>query len=429
MLTDELILYLAVNAFETEIVRRSMLIFFRKPRGRFMCIFSYFLYFVVAAVAHGLENFFTSFLVKAAATGLIVFQYDGGVKKKAAGAGFALALMYLCEFAAAFFFGELLQNGTPNVSALLISKLLNFMIVLIVKRIADHKSKAACSKAYSDRHSECYTEADWSAAALVPISTAVLGMTVIRSAQSAAVTVMAVITILFLDAFIFFLFDKLAENYRQKSELARVEREKAAYIEQCAVAMSSQDELRKFRHDINNRLGMLKIFSDNGDLGAVREFLSEMLPSVGSGDRICYTRNAAVDGILNCKLEKVLECGARVETDLNVPYQMFINTNDLTLIMGNLLDNIAEALAAVRNEKYCLIRIKYSKSRLLIHLKNSYENNISYKDGNLESGKSDGGSHGIGLRSVRDVVDKYNGYMDITHDGKYFDVKIILLLP
>lgn len=45
---------------------------------------------------------------------------------------------------------------------------------------------------------------------------------------------------------------------------------------------------------------------------------------------------------------------------------------------------------------------------------------LEKKQGRIVTTKTDEKLHGIGLRSVKCVVDKYNGIMDINHkDGKF----------
>ena len=235
--------------------------------------------------------------------------------------------------------------------------------------------------------------------------------------------------VLFLNVFVFYLYDKLSENYRQKAELVKAEQERELYYNQCIGMMDQQKALREFRHDINNQLEMIKILLDSGDTVDLKKQVCGLLTNDNNGGLVSFTGNIAVDGILNFKLEKIKNCGAKIETDIEIPRQAFMDTKDLTLILGNLLDNIIDALSETRSDKYCFVQIKYSKSRLLLWLKNTYENNIKYENNTIVTSKSDQGSHGIGLQSVQRIVEKYNGQMNIDHDGSLFSVRIILLLP
>lgn len=420
MTTDEMILYFAVTAFDTEIIRRTMRIFFDAPRSKALCVIAYLLNYITAIFSHSIENIVVGIVINAITIGFISAQYNGAAKRKIIGSVVAFSLMYLCEFAAGIIFFEgsdnyLLNSGSPDLKALIASKLLNFTVVLILNRIRKG-------------HDTLSVSVDWSAIALIPISTAVLELAVISSVRSIPIIILSVVIILFLNVTVFYLYDKLAENYIRGIELARVEQEKEIYFEQCAAAMRSQESLRKFRHDINNQLETMSVLLNNGDITELKNQIGDLLSS-GAGICFSFTGNIVVDGILNYKLGKLKQCGVEIETDLEIPGQTFMNTNDLTIVLGNLLDNAIDALSAMRSDKYCFVQIKYRKSRLMICLKNTYENAVLYRDGRIISDKQDPDAHGIGLRNVRDIVDKYNGVMDISHRDRLFVVKLILTLP
>lgn len=413
MTIDEVVIFIAVNAFEVEIIRRSMLIFFQKPQKKILFFFAYFLRFITSLITHGIDNYIIGIIVGAVTLGFITALYDGSIKRKISGFVFSFTIMYLCEF--------ILMpsaNGSPNVSALIISKLLNFMIVLIIKKLIISRCGGSLANI------------ELSAAVLVPVTTAALEAMLIFSTQSMTIIITSVVIVLFLNIFVFYMYDKISDNYRQKAELVIAEQEKEIYYNQCVNLVNSQEALRQFRHDINNQLEMAKILLDKGDTTELRSQLNDLLSSDNYNNKpICFTGNVAVDGILNYKLEKIKQCGAEIETELEIPNQVFMNTKDLTLILGNLLDNIADAFASMQSRKYCFVKIKYSKSRLLIHLKNTFETPLRYENGGIVSSKSDGEPHGIGLKSVCEVADKYNGCIEIGCNEELFFVKMILLIP
>lgn len=416
MTTEELVLYFAINAFDTEIIRRTMKIFFDTPRSKGLCVAAYILNFIAAIFSHLMDNLFVWIIINAITIGLIAAQYNGVVKGKLISAALALSLMYLCELGVGVVFdGSMFGLVSLNLKALVVSKLLNFFIVLIISRIWKGKNKPSVS-------------ADWSAIALIPISTAVLEIAVISSVQSAAIIVLSVVIVLFLNAIVFYLFDKLAENYARKIALARAEQEKEIYYNQCVAVMKSQDSLRQFRHDMNNQLQTMSALLESGNTAELREQIGNLI-SGGADNIFNFTGNIVVDGILSCKLAKLKECGADIETELEIPEQTFMNAKDLTVILGNLLDNAVDALSLMDANKYCFVQIKYSKSCLLICIKNTYENTVTHKNGKIITGKQNLDAHGIGLTSVRSIVDKYDGHIEIRHNDKVFAVKVILMLP
>ena len=172
----------------------------------------------------------------------------------------------------------------------------------------------------------------------------------------------------------------------------------------------------------------MKVLLENGNATELKQQICSLI-SDSTEDCICYTGNIVADGILNYKLGKLKQSGTNIETELVIPQQMFMNTKDFTIILGNLLDNAVEALAQMDEGKHCYVGIKYTKCCLIVCVKNTYQNAVTEQNGCIISSKPDTEMHGIGLKSVRSIVDKYGGIMEISHSDGIFTVKIALTLP
>lgn len=157
------------------------------------------------------------------------------------------------------------------------------------------------------------------------------------------------------------------------------------------------------------------------------------------------TGNMELDAILNYALDKADKLGCVTETKITVPKITFMNEFDLNILLGNLLDNALEALGKV-HEKYLYVGISYNKSMLLIRVKNTYDGVFDRNGGTGKSFKnadlsdkldedkslqkkfksSKEGKHGIGLKNIKEVVEKYDGEINVDAGDKYFNVDIIL---
>ena len=96
-------------------------------------------------------------------------------------------------------------------------------------------------------------------------------------------------------------------------------------------------------------------------------------------------------------------------------------------MLGNLLDNAIEATEKLESEKDIFVSLVYQKEKLLIKIRNPYAG-VLKKDraGNYKSEKKDRENHGIGLKSVRKVVEKYEGVMEIHTEDQVFEMCVIL---
>ena len=95
----------------------------------------------------------------------------------------------------------------------------------------------------------------------------------------------------------------------------------------------------------------------------------------------------------------------------------FIKEHDITALLDNLLENAVES-ALMTNEKFIDFSISTRNSNfVIIKISNSCNKKPKYIDGTLVSSKSTSGMHGIGTRSIKRVVEKYNGNLEMKFDN------------
>ena len=165
----------------------------------------------------------------------------------------------------------------------------------------------------------------------------------------------------------------------------------------------------------------------NTDAEKAREFLDEYIGQSEVTDEISKSGNLAVDALINYKNMTAREKGVTMHLESQIPVEMPYESTDLSIILGNLLDNAIEATEKLEVEKDIFVNLLYQKEKLLIKIRNPYAGDLK-KDraGNYISEKKDCENHGIGLKSVRKVVEKYEGVMEIHTEDQTFEVYVIL---
>lgn len=120
--------------------------------------------------------------------------------------------------------------------------------------------------------------------------------------------------------------------------------------------------------------------------------------------------------------------GIEFEPELSIPMEMPFRGADISLIMGNLLENAVEGARGAERRRYIRFNMKYDKSNLLITVENSYKGKlVKGKGGELRTTKEDVASHGIGLPSVQRAAGKYHGTVSVddTVSGRFL-VRVVL---
>ena len=136
--------------------------------------------------------------------------------------------------------------------------------------------------------------------------------------------------------------------------------------------------------------------------------------------------NLPVDAVLNYKNMIAKSKGINIILEQQIPIDLPYKDSDICIILGNLLDNAIEAVESSRN-KEIRVYIMYFRHKFKIKVSNYYEGQLK-KDGSGDyvTGKGDKINHGLGLKSVRTIVESYGGLMEISSEDFIFQVSILI---
>ena len=226
-------------------------------------------------------------------------------------------------------------------------------------------------------------------------------------------------------------FFKLYTMYQEKKKIEVQRQEYAyqleAYDRQADEKRGKEREFRKMKHAMKNNMIYLQELL-NSDPEKAKEYLEEYVGETFSGkNEFAKSGNLAIDAVLNYKYVNAVEKRIRMELELKIPDILPYKSSDLCIVLGNLLDNAIEATEKLEVEKDIFVSLMYRKERLLIKVRNPYTGDLK-KDraGDYISEKKDRENHGIGLKSVRKVVEKYEGVMEIHTENQIFEICVII---
>lgn len=186
-------------------------------------------------------------------------------------------------------------------------------------------------------------------------------------------------------------------------------------------------QMRRWRHDYRNHIGVMKAYAESGNLEAIKKYLDELDTDLNTVDTVFKTGNAMADAILNSKISLAKSKGIDVKATAYIPVALRISDLDLCVILGNLFDNAIEASAALPEEQR-LIRVymDMKETQLYISFTNFTAGKKMRKKNGLFSSTKREGSHGFGLVSIDEVVHKYGGYLSRNSEDGAFTTEILL---
>lgn len=347
---------------------------------------------------------------------LISFNYSGSIKKK----GY-ISLLYTAGGFAAETFGVLLLVGMQRQNIFSLEEETIYQIAICfceLLRILTAFLLLKISGKMNDCSEKIYI---WMSGVLIAIIVACICLMHLIVEYSGAALLGAIL--LFATVGVIFL---IIFANREITELVKIGREQQAMLvdveckeEYYELLKRKQMEIEKIRHNYRNELLGIK-GALRKDKKAGEEQIDYLLDAVESTCSKVYTPNFILNTICNHKFDAAEKLGIKIEHDIKVPENIGIDASSLSVLYGNLFDNAIEACLGVpKHQRKIIFFTVYKKKELYIRMENPYTDKAKVYLNKQHK-------HGIGLQSVREIIQKYDGIYNLTKENGSFKIKICI---
>lgn len=412
----EIITTLCTNLFRTFIIKRFMSIFFQtdieeKKKEKLV----YFLFFLMTALVYLLFHFPPANIVTNLLLIYLVTQlYDSGQKKKILVSLLVYGINMFCDILSMYSCNNYIIGKEHKEVVAYITVFLIGICEFVIERFLVKKRKENSIPPY------------WSILITIPIISIILLLILIMNNLNNRIILVSVSAgILFINLLIFYLYDVLAGAYLKLQESSLFERQIASYSNQLNIMMHTEEKVRALRHDMKHHLNELSILANRHNDEETINYIKDMSMHLNNPNEYSSSGNKEVDSLMNYMLNKAEHILGKVHYEINVPKELEIRPFDLNVIIGNLLENAIDA-ARGSQKKWLDVSLSYEQGMFFIRIRNSYDNAVQKQGDTYVTTKKETKEHGIGLQSVKKVVDSYKGEMQIVDDDNIFDVKIFL---
>lgn len=184
---------------------------------------------------------------------------------------------------------------------------------------------------------------------------------------------------------------------------------------------------RKITHEYKNRILCIESLINAGNYEELKNYIKNISGHLSTELDYIKTNNVIVDAILNSKYRETLEKGIIFIFQLNDLSKISINDEDIVVILSNLLSNAIEACEKYSGKKVVKLKFIEEGDNIIISVKNNYNGKLEIRDGEIQTSKIyDNDEHGIGIKNIIDVIEKYQGSYTIQNDKEEFYFSIML---
>ena len=412
--------FIVSNILGTISIFKLITIFFERENiNQYIELLSYFIYYISSVL------FFIIFpvpvvllLFNIISIFIITLNYAGTLKRHITATvyvyliifGIEIVCMSLFEYKKIFIFKI---QELHSVYLIICVKVLVYVISLILsERKFNIKKLGDISVIY------------WIGVVSIPVSSLVIMVLFLNIAVGSEQLqiLIALIFITIINIVSFQLYNQIISIMQERNKKIVLHKQEESYLQQLKMIQINNENISLIRHDIQNHLFMLKSLYEKGEIDSYQSYFDTLLSKINKKEEVCKSGNLVVDSIINYKLRNINDINLYI--DVCIPKKLEISDVDMTVALGNLLDNAVRAVKE-SDRKEVKINLKYKKGRPILQIENSYKN-IVKSQGKLQTTKKEKQGHGIGLESVREVAERYNGIMQIDYEDNLFVVLVIL---
>ena len=184
---------------------------------------------------------------------------------------------------------------------------------------------------------------------------------------------------------------------------------------------------RRYRHDMRHHFAVLKGLIQKNNMSEAETYIETLSEQLKELSQKIYCKNTIVNAVLSAALSRAQANGVQTEVNVNIPNEIPLDSADICTILSNVVENAVNACMDVETDQRKLsISADYDNGKkFILSVKNSVKEKVPLGDDGFPAVKNREG-HGYGLKSVRHIVEKYNGIAHCESLEHEFCIKFVL---
>lgn len=217
---------------------------------------------------------------------------------------------------------------------------------------------------------------------------------------------------------------RIRSHLEQTQEILNLQVAQA--IREINALRESQQKTVTYRHDLRHHMQYLSACMENGQLERAQRYIREIYSEMDAGQVTAYCENEAANLIFSTFAERVKEDGILMKIGTGIPQDIPVSENDLCVLLSNALENALHACQQ-RKEKGLPAWIEVSayekNGKLYLQFVNTCDGDITFYHGVPVTNNP---GHGIGVRSICAIVERYDGMYSFSAEGELFTLRVAL---
>ena len=241
-------------------------------------------------------------------------------------------------------------------------------------------------------------------------------------------SILSILGILMTNSLVYVLYVNMQKDHAKQLEysiLQQAFKSQEKSVEETKILYQS---IRSIRHDLKQHFQVALTMLHSGKINEAVDYMEKYNDTVLDGiSNKVFCDNDVVNYIINSK--------SKICSDRHIKIYIYIANEipefsdlDLCVLLGNALDNAIEGVSGEGNNEIYL-ELRNVDNFFMISVKNTITNSVLEYNPNLISTKNEKEVHGLGILSMKEVVQKYNGSIEFYESDNKFCCDMLLDIP
>lgn len=229
-----------------------------------------------------------------------------------------------------------------------------------------------------------------------------------------------IVSIVFFD----FLLSQYHSSFEKAKEKEHVDFQMGVVLNQFKIRDEKDKQLRILRHDMKHMLTITATLIKEKKYDDAIGFIQQQIHTIDTTSIEQFCKNTIINAII-CYYKEVCQLHnikLRIKIN-NFEDVLAINPSEVAVLLSNCFENAINATLKLKTNRFIDFRFVNNNGHVALRMKNNHTGNIEYDSNNLPTSNIE--NHGIGSKSIKNFVDKYNLILDYEIDDKTFAISII----
>lgn len=225
---------------------------------------------------------------------------------------------------------------------------------------------------------------------------------------------------------IFLFFIQIQSKFETERDKQLLSIQVSALANQSVKISASEEKMRVLRHDMHHHFHIINEHLLKGNIEDAQNSIGYCEEELRKSIIKQYCKNRTINAALSYYIELAKENYINIETSIEIPEIINLNSSELAVVFSNALENAINACLSIEDEskRQIILKSKYTQKYVIINISNSCLNEVKFDKNSIPVTGAPG--HGIGIRSIMAFANKNDAFLDFSQVDDIFTFQLLI---